>query len=165
MQTVYKFLSPLLLISVFISDRLTKEWVIRRLYIGETIDLLPVFQITYIENTGIAFGFGQNKNLYFMVISIVLIVFLLVLHHQSKSVETLLFKTGLALVIGGALGNLYDRIAYGSVIDFLDFFIGTHHWPAFNIADSAVFAGACLFLIAQVRQRSRQSAPTDHPVD
>lgn len=153
MNWFQKFLSPLIILVAFISDRISKEWIIKKLFTGESIEILPFFQITYVENTGMAFGFGQNKNFYFILISIVLIVFLLITHHKSRTDKQTLIKSALALVIGGALGNLYDRIAYGSVIDFLDFFVGSYHWPAFNIADSCVCVGAFLFFLSHYKQK------------
>ncbi len=91
-----------------------------------------------------------------------LLVALLVLRHrwEKKYGMDMKLRIGIALVIGGALGNLYDRIVFGSVIDFLDFFIGSYHWPAFNIADSAICIGAALLAIAQWKEKVSTS-PTN----
>lgn len=118
-----------------------------RLY--QSIPLLPYFNLTYVHNTGAAFSFlseaGGWQRWFFaglaMLISAVIAVWLA----RLKQHETLL-AMALSLVLGGAIGNLIDRLAYGYVIDFLDVYYGTWHWPAFNIADSAITLGVMLML-------------------
>ena len=127
------------------------------MFLGESIPLLSFFHITYVENTGAAFSLGQNRNNFFVIVSIVMLVILFVLRHrwEKKDPHNLLLKLSLALIIGGALGNLHDRIRYGSVVDFLDFFAGAYHWPAFNVADSAICVGA--FLLGFSQWKSKKS--------
>jgi signal peptidase II len=79
----------------------------------------------------------------------ILIIYLLIKYTANK-----LFCLALSLILGGALGNLWDRITLGHVVDFLDFYIGSYHWPAFNIADSAIFIGAALLIIDSFRQKA-----------
>lgn len=146
-----KIISPLIIFFVFLIDRLSKEWVIRNVSLGESWDVLPFFHLTYVENTGIAFGMGQNQNLLFIGTSILLIILLLIFQKHWKMGGNLLFQIGLSFVIGGALGNLYDRIIHGSVIDFLDFFAGPYHWPAFNAADSFICIGTFFLIFAQYK--------------
>lgn len=124
------------------------------MFSGESIEILPFFNLTYVENTGIAFGVGQNLNRFFIfsTIAILGIIFFLRRRWEKSNPENYSLKIGLALIIAGALGNLYDRIQYGSVIDFLDFFVGSYHWPAFNIADSAIFVGA--FVLAYIHWKT-----------
>lgn len=118
------------------------------MFLGESIEILPFFHIAYVENTGAAFGMARNYNKLLIAVSLVILITLFVLRRHWEKVDSQNIKTrvGLAMVIGGALGNLYDRIVYGSVVDFLDFFAGPYHWPAFNVADSAICVGA--FLLA-----------------
>jgi signal peptidase II len=118
-----------------------------RLY--QSIPVMPYFNLTYVHNTGAAFSFlsdaGGWQRWFFsclaMLISTVIAVWLARLKHH----ETLM-AIALSLVLGGAIGNLIDRLAYGYVIDFLDIYYGTWHWPAFNIADSAITLGVMLML-------------------
>lgn len=130
------------------------------MFLGESYDILPFFHITYVENTGAAFSLGQNRNSFFIAASIVILMVLFFLKRQWEKIEpeNLKLKIGMALVIAGALGNLYDRIKLGSVVDFLDFFVGVHHWPAFNVADSAICVGAFLLAISQWKSPSDKIA-------
>ncbi|MBI3013104.1 MAG: signal peptidase II, partial [Elusimicrobia bacterium] len=86
---------------------------------------------------------GQNLNSLFVVVSAIMLVFLFfLLREWENSGKEWKLKAGLALVLGGAMGNLFDRILYGSVIDFMDLFVFTYHWPTFNLADSSICVGA-----------------------
>lgn len=154
-------LSPAVILGVFVLDRWSKNWILTRLDVGESIPVLPFFQITHLQNTGVAFGMGQERNGIFIVTSVVMLVVLLFLrrHWEREHGGNLILKIGLALVIGGALGNLYDRLAYGSVVDFLLFFIGRWQWPAFNVADSAICVGAGLLLWSQWKDKDRTTTP------
>ena len=116
----------------------------------QSIPIMPFFKLTYVHNTGAAFSFlseaGGWQRWFFtglaLVISGVIAVWLARLKHH----ETLL-AVALSLVLGGAIGNLIDRLVYGYVIDFLDVYYQTWHWPAFNIADSAITLGVILMLV------------------
>lgn len=113
--------------------------------LGEEIKLLPVFSLTHVNNTGIAFGLFQNQNWIFGAIGIIVVGAMVVMSakmYKDDRATSLI----LAGVIGGALGNLTDRLYYGHVTDFLDFYIGSHHWPVFNIGDSAICIGAGLLI-------------------
>ena len=83
-----------------------------------------------------------------MGLSILILIVLLILARKAGG-NNVKVKIAFALIVGGALGNLYDRITQGSVTDFLDFYVGAHHWPAFNVADSSIFVGACLLALFQ----------------
>jgi len=134
-----RFLSPAIVLSVFLLDRLAKGWVLERLYM-KSVPVLSFFRLTYAENTGVSFGMFRDKNLFFLVFSAGLVGVLLFLRKRIQA-HGRAAALGLALVLGGALGNLYDRIAYGFVVDFFDF----SFFPAvFNVADSAITAGAVL---------------------
>lgn len=128
----------LIVLGLFVLDRLTKYWALEWLRPRRGVELLPFFHLTYIENTGAAFGVGTGRNGFFIVFSVILLAGL---YHYSKMWprENRWLQAGLLLVAGGALGNLYDRLAYGYVVDFLDFRV----WPVFNVADSCISVGAC----------------------
>ncbi len=159
MPILLKILPSLVVVSVFGLDRATKAAVLSGMHLGESIPVLPFFHLTHIHNTGIAFGLGQNQNRIFTFMAAALLVALLVLRHrwEKKYGLDLKLRVGIALVIGGALGNLYDRIVFGSVIDFLDFFAGGYHWPAFNVADAAICAGAGLLIWSQWKEKTISS--------
>ncbi len=133
---------------VVLADQATKAMVVSNLNLYEVRPVLHgFFNITYITNTGAAFGFmaGSDKwrHIFFQVISVVALGGLVYLYRSSHS-RSYPLLWGTSLVFGGALGNLIDRIRYRSVVDFLDFYVGSYHWPAFNIADSAITVGGVL---------------------
>ena len=119
-----------------------------RLY--ESIVVFPYFDLTYVHNTGAAFSFlsdaGGWQRWLFAALAIIISAVLSVWLARLKKHETLL-AIALALVLGGAIGNLIDRLAYGYVIDFFDVYYNNWHWPAFNIADSAISVGVFLLLL------------------
>ena len=129
---------PAVLLGVFFADRLTKLWAMERLAPRAGLPLLPFFHLTYVENTGAAFGIGRSRNGFFVVLTLTLLGALCFLRRHWPREDRWL-ESGFLLVAGGALGNLYDRLAYGFVVDFLDFRV----WPVFNVADSCVTVGAC----------------------
>lgn len=130
-------------------DFITKKIILARVMLHESINVLPFFSIVHVENKGAAFGsFTNLGNNIFIIISIIAIIFILV--YLSKVHQKLEFVS-LSLVLGGAIGNLLDRIQFGKVIDFIDIFIGKWHWPSFNVADSALTVGIILFLISNLR--------------
>jgi signal peptidase II len=129
---------PVVLLGIFAADRLTKLWALDRLAPMGGIPLLPFFHLTYVENTGAAFGIGRSRNGFFVVLTLALLGLLFWMRRRWPREDRWL-EAGFLLVAGGALGNLYDRLAYGFVVDFLDLRV----WPVFNIADSCVTVGAC----------------------
>jgi len=153
-----KYISAVITLTVFAADRVSKYWIQKEMFLGETRRIFPFFQLTYVENTGAAFSLGHNQNTLFIILSILIlfIIFILRRRWETSNPADWKLKAGLAMVIGGAIGNLYDRIAYGSVIDFLDFFLGSCHWPAFNFADSAICAGAFILACRQWREKQAE---------
>lgn len=118
-------------------DQLVKWWVRSEMMLGESIPILQnVFHLTYIENPGAAFGMFKDKTLFFVIFTLIIIGVMVYLYLHQANRKTL-FSYSLALVIGGALGNLVDRMVKGTVTDMFDFRI----WPVFNIADMAVVIG------------------------
>jgi len=141
-------------IVVVVFDRLTKWLVEERLDLQETINIIPgFFRITHVQNKGAAFGlFAETSSewrvtllVMLSVVALIVVAGLLWKNHHSM----LTTGIGLSLILGGAIGNLWDRVVAGHVVDFLDFYLGTYHWPAFNIADSAIVSGA-LLLVAEI---------------
>lgn len=137
----------IIVVAVLVLDQLTKYWAAATLVRG-SISIAPFLKFTLVHNTGAAFGFMSNaggwQNIFFMVVAALASVLIIVMlwRLQDRWVGT-----GLALILGGALGNLADRVLHGYVIDFVDVYYGTWHWPAFNIADSAITVGAVLLII------------------
>jgi signal peptidase II len=137
---------------VVVLDRATKSIVATRISLHDGIQVIPgFFRITHVENRGAAFGLfadspSQWKLAMLVLFSIVaLVVVSALLWRNSHSMTTT--GVGLALILGGALGNLWDRLLNGRVVDFLLFYIGQYQWPAFNVADSAIVVGAGLLVI------------------
>ena len=125
--------------------------VVDRISLYQSIPVIPgFFNLVHTQNPGGAFGFlaGQNQGL--RIVVFVIFSFLavgIIFYFYKKSAESHSFLSwGFALIFGGALGNLIDRIRFGTVTDFLDFYIGDFHWPAFNVADSAITVGITIFL-------------------
>lgn len=139
---------PLLTAAVFFSDRLTKELAVSRLYY-KSEQVLPFLKLTYVQNTGVAFGMFRNGNNFFIVFSAALIAAILVFGRKYAG-RCAASSAGLALVLGGALGNLYDRLNYGFVVDFFDL----SFFPAvFNVADSAITVGAVFLALGLKEER------------
>ena len=147
----YHFLIALL---VVLLDQATKWAVHNSIHLNYSIDVLPgFFRLTHVQNTGAAFGlFADSSSEWKVSILVVfstlaLVVVSALLWKNSHSITST--GVGLSLILGGAVGNLWDRLLTGHVIDFFDFYVGSYHWPAFNIADSAIVVGA-LLLVAEI---------------
>jgi signal peptidase II len=132
-----------------ILDQASKLLVDNSMQLYESIPIMPYFSLTYVHNTGAAFSFlseaGGWQCWFFAILAIIISVVLFVWLTRLEKEETLL-AIAISLVIGGAIGNLIDRLAYCYVIDFLDVYYNDRHWPAFNIADSAITLGVMLML-------------------
>ncbi len=136
-------------IVLLIADQLAKYTITQNFLYGEYINIFPGLDFTLVHNTGAAFSFlsdaGGWQRWLFLIISLAVSIVLIVWLYRLKASQFFL-STSLALILGGALGNLYDRIFLGYVIDFIDFYYGIYHWPVFNIADASITLGA-VFLI------------------
>ena len=138
-------------ILVFILDQLVKHAVLVSMHLGESIPIIKdVFHITFVLNPGAAFGMLEHQRWIFIVVALLVVVLALVFYKHIQR-ESLITRIGAGLLLGGALGNLLDRIQSGLVVDFLDFRI----WPVFNIADIAIFGGAAM-LIWDMGQRRNE---------
>ena len=137
----------IILAAVFI-DQLVKYAVRSVMFTGQTIAIFPFFQLTYITNTGVAFGMFQGANLIFSIFTIIIVLSGFIFwYSRNKSAMSGWLNWAVILIIAGAFGNLIDRIFRGHVVDFLDFSIGSYHWPAFNAADSCITIGGIILLI------------------
>jgi signal peptidase II len=139
---------------VILLDQLSKMWITSHFVFGENFYVLGVFDLVLAHNTGAAFSFlsdaGGMQRWLFTVIAIVASVWIvwLLRRHSTQTI----FALALSLILGGALGNLIDRIAYGYVVDFLSFHWDKHYFPAFNVADSAITCGALLLIFDSFRE-------------
>ncbi|HHV94924.1 MAG TPA: signal peptidase II [Clostridiaceae bacterium] len=132
----------LIMALIIISDQITKHIVSTNIKVGELIPVINnFFYITYHTNTGAAWGILQDK-LYILIP--LTIVFSLVMFYMLFKTEHKLLKIALSFILGGAIGNLIDRVVKGSVVDFLDFYFGKFHFPTFNIADCFIVIGTIL---------------------
>ncbi len=143
---------------LLILDQATKYVIHTGMALHESIPVLPgFFSITYIRNPGAAFGFlaGAAPTFrYVFFVGITLFASGLILHYlRTYAAEDHLLTISLGMILSGALGNLIDRIRFGEVIDFLDVYIGANHWPAFNVADSAISIGAFVLFICIIRMK------------
>jgi len=152
---------PLLVVAL---DQLTK-WLVRvRVPLHDSVQVIPnLLDITHVRNTGAAFGFLNGvdfpgKTLLIAVVAIVALIGV-ALYSGTLSNQQLLPRFGMALIIGGAAGNLIDRIIIGSVVDFVDAYWGTFHFWAFNVADSAITVGVALMILDMIGTGSHASNP------
>ncbi len=148
----------LLALLLLVLDQLSKLWALSVFEPYEVLPVLPVFNLTLVFNSGAAFSFlsdaGGWQRTFFIVLSSLISIGLVVWLMRLRSGERL---TGIALgmILGGALGNLVDRVRLGKVVDFLDFYWQQWHWPAFNVADSAITVGVVIMLLASWTQADR----------
>jgi signal peptidase II len=145
----------LLVFVVVLADQLTKLWIMNSLPLhGKRIIIPGLFNLVYVTNTGAAFGLlaGEHtvwRQVFFIVVAVVALGAIFFAYRQVKT-KGIVFVFAAGLIAGGAIGNLVDRIRFGAVVDFLDFYIKNYHWPAFNVADSAITVGVGLFLAASI---------------
>lgn len=144
----------ILSLAVIVLDQISKWQIVKVLSDGRDVLIAPFFNLVLWYNEGAAFSFlndagGWQK---FFFIFIALAASVLMLHLLKKHRGEILFSTALAFILGGALGNLLDRITIGHVVDFLDFHVAGHHFPAFNLADSAITLGAALLILDNFRK-------------
>ena len=152
------YLQWLLLVSLIMGiDQLSKILVLENLYSGENIVIHPLFNLVLVFNRGAAFSFLADQSgwqhYFFSAFALLVSVILLRLLYQHRRQSTTAFP--LSLILGGALGNVIDRLRLGHVVDFIDIHWKNYHWPAFNIADSAICFGALLILWSCLRSQSK----------
>jgi|TARA_Y100000385_G_scaffold247258_1_gene267223 signal peptidase II len=127
-------------------DQLTKILVIKNFQLYESLSILPFFNLTFIVNYGFAFGFLNNPSLNQIIV--ILVIFSIIAYFLYLLIKTQdqFFRFSLILVLSGAVGNFIDRVLHGFVIDFIDIYLGSYHWPAFNLADSSITLGFILIM-------------------
>jgi signal peptidase II len=127
-------------------DQLTKILVIKNFQLYESLSILPFFNLTFVVNYGFAFGFLNNPSLNQIIVILVIFSIIAYFLYLLIKIQDQFFRFSLILVISGAIGNFIDRILYGFVIDFIDIYLGSYHWPAFNLADSSITLGFILIM-------------------
>ena len=153
----WRWLMLLIAVLVVVLDRWSKRWIVANVLPGHAITVWPhVFRITHVLNTGAAFSMFEgatspllvrNVLIGFSMLAVVVILVLLWRMGRALSVTAV----ALALILGGAVGNMVDRIRLGYVVDFLEVHIVHYHWPDFNVADSCIVVGACLLLLEMLK--------------
>lgn len=150
-----------IILATLLLDQASKAFVQRTMFLGESIPVVSsVFHITYVLNPGAAFGLLANRTSFFIVVTIAVVLAVLIGYRRIPK-HQLLMRMALGLVVGGAVGNLIDRIRLGRVVDFLDFRI----WPVFNLADTAIVIGAGLLLIEVWRDERRTGEKVSRDAD
>ena len=150
-----------LAVFVVIVDQVTKLWIMKNFALYEQQSIIPdFFNLVYVTNTGAAFGFlagGKSwlRQVFFVGVTLVALGVIVFAYGHLKR-QGRLFVYALGLIAGGAIGNLIDWLRFGSVDDFLDFYLGSYHWPAFNVADSAITIGVGLFLLGTLLQQAKE---------
>jgi signal peptidase II len=142
-------------------DQLTKQLVVANLGLHDSIPVISGFlNLVHVRNPGAAFGFlanmpGYFRSVFFISVTIGAIALILFYLKQNKVTEKPLLLS-LSLIFAGAIGNLIDRLRFGEVVDFVDVYVSTHHWPAFNVADSAISVGAVFLLISLISHKKTE---------
>jgi signal peptidase II len=135
-------------------DQVSKDWILGRYVMFQSEAITPFFNLVLVMNSGAAFSFlagaGGWQKWFFIVLAVAVSIWLLFMLRQHASER--LLPSALATILGGAIGNLIDRLRFDAVVDFLDFHFAGHHFPAFNVADSAITIGVSLMLIAEFRR-------------
>jgi signal peptidase II len=143
--------------AVVVADQLSKAWIVATYPFGTELEIVPgLFRLVHARNRGIAFGMlgASGPTVQLVLLLVVAAIAAFVAWQLGRTGGDGLAGAGLALVLGGAIGNIIDRLFRGEVVDFLDFYLATggreHHWPAFNVADSAISVGALCVVLAEI---------------
>jgi signal peptidase II len=161
--------AALLAAGVIVPDQIVKAMIQQKYALWATDPVIPgFFNLAHVLNKGAAFGFLNNPDSnwqiwFFAAVTVAAVGFIYFLLSTADRGDRF-FIWGLGLILGGALGNLIDRLRFGFVVDFLDFYVGDYHWPAFNIADIAITCGAFAVLVSMYmkNRRERQDGSPDH---
>ena len=152
-------------LAIIVLDQVTKAYIDASMYLHESIPIIPgYFNLTYIRNPGAAFGImgttSSGFRLVFFFLTSVLAMGLLITIFLRLEPGDWWGQLTIASILGGAIGNFIDRLQYGEVIDFLDFYINGYHWPAFNVADSAISVGVCSLLLLFALEKRKPDLTT-----
>jgi signal peptidase II len=156
-------LKPMILwvsIGTFVLDQITKYWIIFTLEVGRVVEVTPFFNIVHYKNRGAAFGLFHDASptfrlVFFGLVTLACVAFLLWAIGTSPLWDRF-HRFCLALILGGAFGNIKDRVIFQEVTDFLDFYWGTSHWPAFNVADMGISIGVTLLILQSIPWKKRK---------
>jgi signal peptidase II len=156
---------PIVALLMLVADQVSKGWIVARLEVGQSMDLAswlaPVFRLTYVTNTGVVFGLLPGMGDLFVIVAAV-VVGVLLLYYRYIPPGQVLIRIALGLQLGGALGNLTDRLVRGSVVDFLDLnFWPLERWPVFNLADASIVAGVGLLVVAMLEEQREPPPPEE----
>lgn len=146
---------PILLIAIIVvvTDQMSKYYIESHMHLGMSIPVIEnIFHITYVLNPGAAFGMLEHRTSFFIVVALLLVAAVIYFYPRIPSGH-LLLRTGIGLQVGGAIGNVIDRVKTGYVIDFFDFRI----WPVFNIADMAIVGGVGIIILSVFRSQQREN--------
>lgn len=135
---------------ILLLDLVSKQWVISHFWLGESVPVIPSLNATYVHNPGAAFSFladrsGWQRWIFSGITVIIVLMIIIIMYRLDKKAN--LSNAAYAMMIGGALGNLFDRMVHGVVIDFIDFYIGDWHWPTFNVADAFISISTILIIL------------------
>jgi signal peptidase II len=151
-----------IVILVLAFDQATKAWIVSAMKLHGSFAVIDgLFNIVSVRNPGAAFGFLAGappvfRTVFFIAITVGAIVLILYYLRISR-IDDLPLVVSLSFIFGGAVGNLIDRVRFGEVVDFLDVYIGSYHWPAFNVADSAISIGAAVMILTMLRKRNENT--------
>lgn len=139
---------------LFLIDIFSKYLITKLVIFGESITIINNFlNITYVKNTGAAWSILNNNTLIVTIISLLIIIALIIYMYNNKNSSSKFERLGYSLVLGGALGNLFDRLVYGYVIDFIDIYIFNYDYPIFNLADTFIVIGVIILFISMWRDK------------
>lgn len=136
---------------VFFVDIASKFWILTKFNLYESINVLPFFSITYVQNIGAAFSIFEGQRWMLAAVALLISGAIVYMLYRNKR-QQILENFSLSLILGGALGNLFDRLYHGFVVDFLDVNFGSWHYPTFNIADCAICIGIGLFILSSYKK-------------
>ncbi len=151
-------------VAMIIVDQATKLWASSAMEVWTGKTVIPgFFNLVHVLNRGAAWGFLDSENIswqrpLFIIVALIALGFIGYMLKTTEASDTWMI-TGLGMIAGGAVGNLIDRVQIGAVVDFLDFYVGDYHWPAFNIADCALTVGAACILISMFLNRPQKETP------
>jgi len=154
--TMKRFIA--IVLPLYILDQITKWLVVWNVDLHDSHTVISGFlNLVHVTNTGAAFGMFQNNNWFFIILSSVVLIGIGIMAIKGLLNDNYM-QVGMALLVSGILGNLTDRLVHGHVIDFVDVYVGTYHWPSFNVADSAICIAAGLFIWSSFREMKQDSA-------
>ncbi|MGB0908940.1 MAG: signal peptidase II [Nitrospirales bacterium] len=156
-------------LAIIALDQVTKSYIVSKMYLHQSIPIIPeYFSLTYIRNPGAAFGILASSSsgfrmVFFLITSLFALGLLITIFVRLEPSDWW-GQITISSIFGGAIGNLIDRLQFGEVVDFLDFYINGYHWPAFNVADMAISIGVCsLFLLFAFEKRKPALSPQEDP--